>query len=269
MSGQGERPAALLVSQLTLASVVLLSWDWGTATGVLNPFFFSRPSAVILRIGHWIRTGTIWPHLSATFAEALLSFVIGVLLGVLFGFLLASVPFLSALLDSYIRIVNALPRIALAPIFGLWFGLGIWSKVALGVTVVFFVVFYNTYRGAREVDSVIVDNVRMLGASKRQLVQHVIIPSALTWICSSLHISIGMAIVAVVVGEYLGASRGIGYVIAQADGVFDTTGVFAGMTILAAGVLVVGGMVSRLERALLQWKPEHVESRSREFADIN
>ena len=182
MNRRVERRATLPVAQLALASAVLLAWESGTASGMLSPFFFSRPSAVILRIGHWIGAGTIWPHLSATFAEALLSFVIGVLLGVVFGFLLAIVPFLSSLLDPYIRIVNALPRIALAPVFGLWFGLGIWSKVALGVTAVFFVVFYNTYQGVREVDSVIVDNVRMLGASKRQLAQHVFIPSALTWI---------------------------------------------------------------------------------------
>ncbi len=268
MNGRSERRVALFVGQCALASAVLLAWEWGAASGVLNPFFFSRPSAVALRIGHWIGTGTIWPHLTATFVEAFLSFVIGVFLGVLFGFLLASFPLLSSLLDPYIRIVNALPRIALAPIFGLWFGLGIWSKVALGVTIVFFVVFYNTYRGVREVDRVIVDNVRMLGASKRQLLQHVIIPSALTWIFSSLHVSIGMAIVAAVVGEYLGASRGIGYLIAQADSVFDTTGVFAGMTILAAGVLAVGGIVSRLERVLLRWKPDRVESRSEGFAEV-
>ena len=148
----------------------------------------------------------------------------------------------------------------LAPIFLLWFGLGIWSKVALGVTVVFFIVFFNTFRGVREVDRVIVDNARMLGASERQLIRHVLVPSALTWIFSSLHVSIGLAIIAVVVGEYLGASRGIGYVIAQAEGVFDTTGVFAGMTVLAAGVLLVGGAVDRLERRLLRWKPEHADS---------
>ena len=148
----------------------------------------------------------------------------------------------------------------LAPIFLLWFGLGIWSKIALGVTVVFFVVFFNTFRGVREVDRVIVDNARMLGASERQLIRHVLIPSALTWIFSSLHVSIGLAIIAVVVGEYLGASRGIGYLIAQAEGVFDTTGVFAGITVLSAGVLMVGIAVDRLERRLLQWKPERSDT---------
>ena len=173
-------------------------------------------------------SGTIWPHLLTTFVEAALSFAIGGLFGVVLGFALARAPFLAAVLDPYIRIANALPRVVLAPIFLLWFGLGIWSKVALGVTVVFFIVFFNTYRGVREVDRVMIDNVRMLGATEGQLIRHVLIPSALTWIFSSLHVSIGLAIIAVVVGEYLGASRGIGYMIAQAEGVFDTTGVFAG-----------------------------------------
>jgi NitT/TauT family transport system permease protein len=134
--------------------------------------------------------------------------------------------------------------------------LGIWSKVALGVTVVFFIVFFNTYQGVKEVDPVLLNNARMLGASERQLIRHVLIPSALTWIFSSLHISIGFAIIAVIVGEYLGASRGVGYVIAQAEGVFDTTGVFAGMTVLSVVVLTVGYAVNRLERWLLRWKPE-------------
>jgi sulfonate transport system permease protein len=174
---------------------------------------------------------------------------------VFFGFLLARIPVLSALLDPYIRIANALPRAVLASIFLLWFGLGIWSKVALGVTVVFFIVFFNAFRGVREVDRVLIDNARMLGASERQLIRHVLIPSALTWVFSSLHVSIGLAIVAVVVGEYLGASGGIGYLIAQAEGVFDTTSVFAGMTVLAIGVLSVGVVVDLLERRLLSWKP--------------
>jgi NitT/TauT family transport system permease protein len=142
----------------------------------------------------------------------------------------------------------------LAPIFLLWFGLGVWSKVALGITVVFFIVFFNTIEGVRNADRVLVDNARMLGATEWQLARHVLIPSALSWVFSSLHISIGFAMIAVVVGEYLGASRGVGYLIAQAEGVFDTRGVFAGMAVLSAVVLVVGWGVSRVERWLLRWK---------------
>jgi NitT/TauT family transport system permease protein len=192
--------------------------------------------------------------------KAVLAFAIGGLLGVLLGLALAVVPFLSAVLEPYIRIANALPRVVLAPIFLLWFGLGIWSKVALGVAVVFCIVFFNTYRGVREVNQTILDNARMLGATRAQLIRHVLVPSALTWIFSSLQISVGMTIVAVVVAEYLGASRGIGYLIAQAEGVFDTTGVFAGMVVLAAWVLVVGALMGRLERRLLRWKPEFADT---------
>ncbi len=251
-----KRGIPMAVWQALLGAVILGAWQWGSTSGVLDKFFFSRPSDVALRVWQWIATGSLWTHLWTTIAEATLSFAIGVAAGVGFGFLLARVDWLSRLLDPYIRIANALPRVVLAPIFLLWFGLGIWSKVALGVTVVFFIVFFNTYQGVKEVDAVLLNNARMLGASERQLIRHVLVPSALTWIFSSLHISIGFAIIAVVVGEYLGASKGVGYVISQAEGVFDTTGVFAGMTILAAVVLIVGAGVNRLERWLLRWKPE-------------
>src|SRR2546425_2340708 len=256
MSGTSSgRAVPIGVWQFALGLGFLLAWEWGAQAKLLDKFFFSRPSDIMARMWQWISSGSIWGHLAVTFTEALLSFAIGVFLGVLLGFLLARVPLLAALLDPYIKIANALPRVVLAPIFLLWFGLGIWSKVALGVTVVFFIVFFNTYQGVREVDPVIVNNARMLGASEKQLIRHVLIPSALTWIFSSLHVSIGFAIIAVVVGEYMGSSKGIGYTIAQAEGVFDTTGVFAGMAILAAVVLMVGWGVNRLERWLLRWKP--------------
>jgi NitT/TauT family transport system permease protein len=183
-----------------------------------------------------------------------LAFLLGAASGAVAGFALARVPLAGALLDPYIRVLNALPRVVLAPIFLLWFGLGIWSKVALGVTVVFFIVFYNTHRGVKEVDPVLVNNARMLGASEWQLARHVLIPSALTWVFSSLHTSIGFSMIAVVVGEYLGAAKGMGYLIAQAEGVFDTTGVFAGMTVLSVSVLLVGLGVAKLEARLLRWQ---------------
>lgn len=245
----------IVVLQLLLAGGLVGIWEYCSASKIIDPFFFSRPSAIALRVAHWVATGAVWSHLLSTLLEMLLSFVIGSCLGAACGFVLGMLPTAAVLLDPYIRVANALPRVVLAPIFLLWFGLGIWSKVALGVTVVFFIVFFNTFRGVREVDPLLIDNARMLGASRRQLARHVLVPSALTWIFSSLHISTGMAIVAVVVGEYLGASRGIGYLIAQAEGVFDTTGIFAGMAVLAFVVLLVGVVVGRIERLLLRWKP--------------
>jgi NitT/TauT family transport system permease protein len=266
LSATPNKGARILAWQLALGLGILLAWEWGSRSGILDSFFFSRPSEVIARVWGWIATGVLWKHLLTTVVETSLSLGIGAFLGIAFGFALARIPMLAALLDPYIKIANSLPRVILAPVFLLWFGLGIWSKVALGVTVVFFVVFFNTYRGVREVDPVILDNARMLGASERQLIAHVLIPSALTWIFSSLHISVGMAIVAVVVGEYLGASQGIGYMIAQAEGVFDTTGVFAGVTVLALGVLLVGSIVGRLERRLLRWKRVRARDASEGFA---
>jgi NitT/TauT family transport system permease protein len=244
----------MLLWQALLGIAIVGSWQMLSDTGKLDKFFFSRPSDIAARLLQWLRTGSIWPHLITTMEEAALAFVIGASAGVILGFGLARMPRLGALLDPYIRVVNALPRVVLAPIFLLWFGLGIWSKVALGVTVVFFIVFFNTHQGVREVDKVVVNNARMLGASEWQLVRHVLIPSAMTWVFSSLNISVGFAMIAVVVGEYLGAARGVGYLISQAEGTFDTTGVFAGMAVLSAVVLLVGWGVGRLERWLLRWK---------------
>jgi NitT/TauT family transport system permease protein len=254
-TGSQHRGAKLILIQLGLAISLPAIWEYCSASRITDPFFFSRPSEIVMRVAHWFATGFVWPHLIATSLETVLSFLIGACLGIVLGLALAVMPSAARVVEPYIRIANALPRVVLAPIFLLWFGLGIWSKVALGVTVVFFIVFFNTFRGVREVDPILIDNARMLGASPLQLARHVLIPSALTWLFSSLHVSVGMAIVAVVVGEYLGASRGIGYLIAQSEGVFDTTGMFAGTALLAVAVLVVGAIVTRLEQRLLRWKP--------------
>jgi NitT/TauT family transport system permease protein len=249
----GERRRVILW-QIVLGLVLVAAWEAGVAAGWIDPFFLSRPSAIAGRVATWAGSGSLWPHLAATLEESFLGLAIGAALGVAAGFVLARSPFAARVLDPYIMMVNAIPRVVLAPLFLLWFGLGIWSKVALAVTLVFFVMFFSTFQGVRNAERVIIDNVRMLGATERQLVRHVLIPSALTWIFASLQTSLGFAMVGAVVGEYLGATRGLGYVIAQAEGTFDTTGVFAGMTILAVVVVIVSAGVSRLERWLLRWK---------------
>ena len=237
-----------------LAVAIVGAWQAGTAIGAIDPFFVSRPSDVARRVATWLASGSLWPHLIVTLQESLLGLVIGAALGVTSGFALARSPNAARVIEPFITMLNAVPRVVLAPLFLLWFGLGIWSKVALAVTLVFFVMFFNTYQGVRDADRVIIDNVRMLGASERQLVRHVLVPSALSWIFSSLQTSLGFALVGAVVGEYLGSTRGLGYVISQAEGTFDTTGVFAGMAVLSTVVVVVSASVSRVERWLLRWK---------------
>jgi NitT/TauT family transport system permease protein len=240
--------------------LLVAAWEVGSGLGWLDPFFFSRPSSVAQRVVRWFATGEVYRHISVTSLETVLAFLVGSLLGVVVGFAFALSPGLSRVFDPYVKVANAMPRIVLAPIFTLWFGLGVLSKVAFGVTLVFFVVFFNTYQGVREVDRNVLNNARMLGATEGDLVRHVLLPSALVWILSSLHTSVGLALVGAVVGEYLGAARGLGYLIQQAEALFDTTGVFAGLVVLAGFVLAVDLLVTSVERRLLRWKPPaHVE----------
>jgi NitT/TauT family transport system permease protein len=256
----------LLALQLLVAIVALVLWQVFTTVPVfgrilLPPFFFSNPVDVGSQIVKWFATGTIWKHLIITLWESILAFVIGSLGGVMVGFWFARQPLVAAVFDPYVKMVNALPRVVLAPIFALWLGLGIWSKVALGVTLVFFIVFFNVYQGVKEVSRTVLDNGRMLGMSEQQLMRHVYWPSALSWMFSSLHTSVGFAVVGAVVGEYLGAAAGLGYLIQQAEGTFDVAGVFAGMFVLAAFVIVIDALVSVVETRLLVWRPTAAENR--------
>jgi NitT/TauT family transport system permease protein len=244
----------ILAWQIGIGGAIVAAWEWGVRARLLDPFFVSRPGAIASRVAAWTMSGAIWGHLAVTLEEAVLGLIVGGVLGIGLGFVLARSPFAARVSDPYIKMLNAVPRVVLAPLFLLWFGLGIWSKVALAVTLVFFVMFFNTYQGVRDADRVLIDNVRMLGASERQLVRHVLVPSALTWIFSSLQTSLGFAMVGAVVGEYLGSARGLGYIISQAEGTFDTTGVFAGMFVLAVVVVIVSAGVTRVERYLLRWK---------------
>jgi NitT/TauT family transport system permease protein len=246
---------------VSVAVVVLVVWHLFTATSLFgNPanakFFFATPIDVGERIVAWFVSGSIWYHLGITLAESMLAFAIGSLGGVAIGFWFARKPLLAMVFDPYVKAANALPRVVLAPIFALWLGLGIWSKVALGVTLVFFIVFFNVYQGVKEVNQTVLSNARMLGMTERQLLRHVYLPSALSWMFSSLHTAVGFAVVGAVVGEYLGSSAGLGYLIQQAEGVFDVTGVFAGMFVLMAFVLVIDAVVTLVEDRLLVWRPQ-------------
>ncbi|HEY8564771.1 MAG TPA: ABC transporter permease [Beijerinckiaceae bacterium] len=250
----------LLALQIGVGLLILLAWHVATTTSLFGrpkdlQFFFSTPLDVIARVIKEFASGEIWRHLGITLLETVLAFTTGAIGGIAFGFLFARRELLAAVFDPYIKAANALPRVVLAPIFALWFGLGIWSKVALGFTLVFFIVFFNVYQGVREVSPTVLSNARMLGMNERQLLRHVYWPSALTWMFSSLHTSVGFALVGAVVGEYLGSSAGLGYKIHEAESVFDVTGVFAGMFILAVFVILIDALVTAIENRLLVWRP--------------
>jgi NitT/TauT family transport system permease protein len=256
--------------QLLLLVAIFATWQVLSSPTILPPFvwenphrasfFFGEPVKMFNVIWVWFSEGEIYQHLWVTLQETALAFVIGSVLGLAFGLWLGLSPMASALLDPYITAANAMPRVVLAPIFMVWFGLGIWSKVALGVTLVFFIVFFNVYQGVKEVSPVVLNNAVMLGANRRQLLRHVYLPSATSWVFSSLHTAVGMAFVGAVVGEYLGSARGVGYLIQQAEGAFDINTVFAGMIVLTVFALVLDFAVGRVENRLLVWRPSQSET---------
>jgi NitT/TauT family transport system permease protein len=256
--------------QLALLVLLFFLWQVFAQPGLIPPvvwenpnraaFFFGEPLKIFAVIWTWFSEGAIYQHLWVTLQETALAFVIGSALGLAIGLWLGLTPTASALLDPYITAMNAMPRVVLAPIFMVWFGLGIWSKVALGVTLVFFIVFFNVYQGVKEVSPVVLNNVVMLGANRRQLLRYVYLPSATSWVFSSLHTAVGMAFVGAVVGEYLGSAKGVGYLIQQAEGAFDINTVFAGILVLTAFALVLDFAVGRVERRLLVWRPTQSET---------
>jgi NitT/TauT family transport system permease protein len=245
----------LWIYQVLLLLAVFGAWYALTETEILAPFFFGKPLVVLEKTWEWFESGVIYKHLGITLLETVLAFIVGTMLGLLIGLWLALAPMASALLDPYIKAANSMPRVILAPIFAVWFGLGVASKVALGVTLVFFIVFFNVYQGVKEVSPVVLANARMLGATSRDLLRTVYLPSATSWVFSSLHTSVGMAFVGAVVGEYLGSAAGVGYLILQAEAVFDINTVFAGILVLTAFALVLDGIVSVAEKRLLVWRP--------------
>jgi NitT/TauT family transport system permease protein len=265
------RPGNLRIWQLGILVLLFLFWHVMTRPGLIPPFmfdndrqaafFFGEPLKIFARIWAWFVTDAdIYRHLWVTLAETMMAFGIGAVSGLGCGLWLALSPMASAILEPYIKALNSMPRIILAPIFAIWFGLGMGSKVALGVTLVFFIVFFNVYQGVKEVSPVVLANARMLGASQRQLLRHVYLPSATSWVFSSLHTSVGLAFVGAVVGEYLGSSQGVGYLILQAEGMFDINTVMAGILVLTTFALVLDALVGRIEKRLMKWQPKAGET---------
>jgi len=256
-----ERRRAWLERTLQVGVFVAIvgGWELCARKGWADPFFFGQPSVIVATIWRWATRGTpqgpLWEHVAVTLEETVLAFLIGVALGVVAGFALGRNRTLAAVFGPYVRMGNAIPRVILGSIFVIWLGLGMASKVALGVTLTFFVVFFNAFQGVREVDPNLVSNARILGASPRQLSFEVMLPSALSWITSSLHTSFGFALVGAVVGEFIGANRGLGYLVAAAQGAFNANGVFAAMVILSVVALVADALVTRLEHRLTPWRP--------------
>lgn len=254
-----RRRWAIIGLRVALLLLVLGGWELAASRKWIDPFFYSQPSLIWAQLVDWVQNGTaqgsLWRQVAVTLEETVLGFLIGAVAGVIGGILLGRNKLLSDVLSLYIQIANSIPRVVLGSVFVIALGLGMASKVALAVVMVFFVVFGNAFQGVREADKYMIANAQILGASPRQLTMYVVIPSAMSWILASLHVSFGFALVGAVVGEFLGAKEGIGLLISTAQGAFNASGVFAAMIVLAVVALAADFLLTRIEKRLLKWRP--------------
>ena len=259
-----RRRRVLLVQGLRVLVLVtwIGSWELTTRIGIVDKFFFGQPSGIYERLHTWVTEGTalgpLWEQVFVTMEETILGFIVGAALGVVFGVLLGRNRLLSDVFSPYIKAANSIPRVVLGALFAISLGLDLRAKVATAAVLVFFVVFFNAFQGVREVDRNLINNARILGANSRQLTTEIIVPSALSWITASLHISFGLALVGAVVGELFGSTQGVGELIYNAEHNFDADGVFAGMLLLAAVALAAESLITQIEHRLVKWRPNPV-----------
>ncbi|WP_175046692.1 ABC transporter permease [Burkholderia lata] len=254
-----RRRNLIVTLRIAVLVIVLGGWELAARLKWIDPFFFSMPSLIFDQIQDWLVNGTsqgpLLTQVWVTLEETGIGFVIGSVAGVICGIVLGRNKLMADVFGLYIQIANSIPRVVLGSIFVIALGLGMASKIALAVVMVFFVVFGNAFQGVREADRYLIANAQILGASRRQITTAVVIPSALSWILASLHVSFGFALVGAVVGEFLGSKQGIGLLISTAQGAFNASGVFAAMIVLAVVALAADYLLTWLEKRLLKWRP--------------
>ncbi|MFQ5898753.1 MAG: ABC transporter permease [Candidatus Methylomirabilia bacterium] len=263
----------MLAYQVSFAGSFLAMWEasaWELGPKrwlCVDPFWFSSPGRIVSYLVDVATKGTLFIDTLTTIWEALLGYVIGALLGIGLGFVLARLETLARIVDPFIVAVNGIPRVAMAPILIIWFGIGVESKVVLAVSLVLFLTFMNTYAGLRGVDPGLKNLARVMGANEMQLLWKVTLPASIPWILTGLKISVPFAIIGAILGEFMAASRGLGFMIQHASNLFNIAGSFAGLIMLMFVVLIANAAVNRLERYLLRWRPKE-ESAGAETMEV-
>lgn len=254
-----RRARAVLVWRTVILLGFLGGWEAASQAGLIDEFFYSKPTDIAVRLYQWVTEGTsegpLWYHLWVTMEEALIGFFTGAAAGIVVGIALGRNRMLADIFSIYIKLINSIPRVVLAPIFIMILGLGLASKVALAFVMVFFVVFANAFQGVREADRNLIANAQILGARGWQLTRSVVIPSAMSWIFASLHVSFGFAIVGAIVGEFVGSRYGIGLLINIAKGAFDAAGMYAAIVVIMVVALAAEQAMTLVERRLAKWQP--------------
>lgn len=253
---QGKRGISPGVWTALILVVALGLWELAAAGGHINEFFFSRPSMLWQEFLTMVSSGMLARHLSVTCQEAGLGLLFGGVLGTLAGLGLGMAPRISQALTPLMTGLNGLPKLALGPLFIIWFGLGLRSKILIAALMVFFVFAFNLYAGVRSVDQELVEAVRLLGGSRWQILRKVIWPSCLPWLMASLHTSLGLSLSGAIVGEYLGSIRGMGWLLSAAGDLFNAQRVLCCVLILVVIIILLDGVLHLLERRLLRWRGE-------------
>lgn len=261
--------ARILSWQLALLVLVLVIWEFGTripwlaaSVNVFDPFFVSRPSAVLAKLYDWIfgaKAGFLWPHLFSTLGATFLGLIVAVGTGFAVGLIFSQRRRLAQVLSPFIVALNSLPRIAYVPLITMIFGLGVASKVVTAWFIVFFLVFFNTFKGALSIEKELLEFCRTLGANQRQLTWTVRIPNALSWTFTALPNAVSFSLIGVVLSEFVGSTTGMGYLIIVALSTLNSAEMFAALTVLSVVGVVLVVMFRMLERRLLRWAPEFRE----------
>ncbi len=248
-----DQPWKLLLARAAVALGCLVVWQ-GVSGALVDKFWLSRPTEIAAKLVEWVASGYLFRHLGITLQETFAGFLLGAGAGIIFGFLMGRLLTMALILEPFVLAIYSLPRLALAPLFILWFGIGLQMKVILAAVIVFFMVFWNTYAGVKEVDPDLLDVVKIMGGTGRQMLLKVILPSSLTWIFVGLKVSVPYALIGAVVGEIVASNRGLGYVIQFSAGQFDTAGIFAALCVLMIVSVSLNELLNRSENYFLRWK---------------
>ena len=243
----------MLLCQAALGALILAAWQ-GASGRLVDDFFISNPIDVTRRLVQWTLDGSIFLHLWATVHATLAGFLIGAVGGFVLGVWLGISPFSSRLLNPYLWALNALPKVALAPLLVLWFGLGIESKIALAAVLVLFLVFLNTFAGVREVDRDLIDAARLMRATRLQVTAKIIVPSAMSWVFAGFKTSVPYALIGAVLGEMIAANRGLGYLVQFSGAQFDAAGVFAVLVVIALLAVALNLAVEAVQERVERWR---------------
>lgn len=247
------KPQYALIRQLAAFALLLVLWEAAGLAGMLNPLYMPSPSQIWRALVELFADGTIWPHIEATFTAALAGLALGILTGVALGIVAALVPVIAELLQPVMLLLNAIPRVVLAPLFAIWLGIGLASKVAVSFSLVAVIIFFTVYTGIRQVDRRLVERIITLGGNRWSLLRHVYLPSIAAWVVGDLKVAVGFAFTGAIVGEFVAASRGLGYLLSFAQSTYNAALMLALILLIITVVLVIFGIANRLERRLLRW----------------